>query len=139
MLIVASPTCSDSVTSYSTTIHCNTQTREAVVRYAAGAALASTDGAFLIDALTSWIGEDGLPFAVLAFATGLRATNAEYRANVGRFFRAHRDRACIAILNAGPVIHIIVEMFRIGTGIQLKGFGDEVAARAWFRTKGIAA
>jgi hypothetical protein len=37
------------------------------------------------------------------------------------------------------VIHIVVEMFRVGTGIQLKTFPGEAAARAWLRTKGIAA
>jgi hypothetical protein len=39
----------------------------------------------------------------------------------------------------GPVIHIVVEMFRMGTGIQLKTFAGDAAARSWLRTKGIAA
>ena len=76
---------------------------------------------------------------MLADAKGLRGTDAEYRASASGFFRKHRDTACIALINLGPVIHVVVEMFRIGTGIQLKTFPDEAAARAWLRTKGIAA
>jgi hypothetical protein len=29
-------------------------------------------------------------------------------------------------------------MFRIGTGVQLKAFADEPAARSWLRTRGFA-
>ena len=39
----------------------------------------------------------------------------------------------------GPVIRIVAEMFRIGTGVQLKGFSEEAGARAWLRERGIAA
>jgi hypothetical protein len=109
------------------------------VSYTRGADLTSNDGVFLVDALTRWIGEDSTPFAVLANAAGLHGTNAAYRAAAGRFFREHRDTAFIALTNLGPVIHVVVEMFRVGTGIQLKTFGDEAAARSWLRTKGIAA
>jgi hypothetical protein len=37
----------------------------------------------------------------------------------------------------GPVIRVVAEMFRIATGIQLRGFADEAAARGWLREKGI--
>jgi hypothetical protein len=129
----------DTVVSRTTEIHWDPHSRIASVRYADGVTLTRPDGPFLVEALTGWIGADGKPFAVLADAKGLRGTNAEYRASASGFFRQHRDTACIALINLGPVIHVIVEMFRLGTGIQLKTFGDETAARAWLRTKVIAA
>jgi hypothetical protein len=133
------PANGDTVGSDTTNIRWDPVSRIAFVRYADGATLTGPDGAFLVDALTGWIGPDGKPFAVLADAKGLRGTNAEYRASTSRFFRQHRETAYIALINLGPVIHVVVEMFRVGTGIQLKTFGDEAACRAWFRSKGIAA
>jgi hypothetical protein len=127
------------VTSDSTEITWDAASRIALVRYTSGVTLTGPDGPFLVDALTGWIGADGEPFAVFADAKGLRGTNAEYRASASRFFRQHRDHAFIALINLGPVIHVVVEMFRVGTGIQLKTFPDEAAARSWLRTKGIAA
>lgn len=127
------------VTSPSTEIMWDARSRVAFVRYSPGAILASTDGTFLADALTGWVGVDGESFAVLADAAGLGGTDAEYRAKASHFFRQHRDHAFIALLNLGPVIHVVVEMFRIGTGIQLKTFADEAEARSWLRAKGIAA
>ena len=47
--------------------------------------------------------------------------------------------AFIALINSGPVIHVVVEMFRVATGIPLKTFADETAARSWLRTNGVAA
>jgi hypothetical protein len=127
------------VESTSTTITWDRASRVAFVRYAAGITLTQEDGAFLVDALTPRIGRVSEPFGVLADAAGLRGTDAAYRAMVSSFFRQHRDVAFIALINAGPVIHVVVEMFRVGTGIQLKTFGSEAAARVWLRTKGIAA
>jgi hypothetical protein len=129
----------DTVTSDSTTVRWDAHSRVALVRYAAGADLTGVDGPVLVDALTGWIGANHEPFAVLADGAGLHGTNAEYRASVSRFFRQHRDSAFIALVNLGPVIHVVVEMFRVGTGIQLKAFAGEAAARSWLRTKGIAA
>jgi hypothetical protein len=126
------------VTSPSTEIAWQSASRVAFVRYASGATLTGIDGVFLVDALTGWIGKRSEPFAVLADAAGLLGTDAAYRAHVSRFFRQHRETAFIALLNMGPVIHVLVEMFRIGTGIQLKAFDGEAAARSWLRTKGIA-
>jgi len=125
------------VASLSAEIAWDSRSRVAVVRYAPGASLAGPDGPFLVDALTGWIGSDGDPFGVLADAKGLLGTNAEYRAWASRFFRRHRDRAFIALINLGPVIHVAVEMFRVGTGIQSKTLADEAAARSCLRTKGI--
>ena len=121
------------------TISWHAMSRVAYVRYSQGAVLTSKDGTFLVEALTGWVGGDREPFAVLADAAGLGGTNGEYRAKASRFFRQHRERAFIALINLGPVIHVVVEMFRVGTGIQLKTFADEAAARSWLRTKGIAA
>lgn len=128
-----------SVTSDSTRITWDGPSRIASVRYSPGAVLTNKDGTFLVDALSGWIGEDRDPFAVLADGAGLGGTDAEYRAKASRFFRQHRDHAFIALINLGPVIHVVVEMFRVGTGIQLKTFADDVAARSWLRTRGISA
>jgi hypothetical protein len=133
------PTSESTVASASTEITWHAPSRVALVRYTSGVSLTGPDGSFLADSLTGWIGSAGEPFAVLADAKDLRGTNAEYRASASRFFRQHRGHAFIALINLGPVIHVVVEMFRIGTGIQLKTFADEAAARAWLRTKGIAA
>jgi hypothetical protein len=127
------------LTSASTEISWSPEERVAGVRYMVGATLTSEDGDFLVDALTGWVGADGEPFAVFADAAGLRGTDAEYRAKASRFFRRHRDRAFIALINLGPVIQVVVDLFRVGTGIQLKTFASEAAARSWLRTRGIAA
>jgi hypothetical protein len=126
------------VTSPSTEISWSPEERVAGVRYTPGITLTIHDGDFLVDALTGWIGTKGQPFAVLADAAGLQGTDGAYRARASGFFRQHRDTAFIALINLGPVIHVVVELFRVGTGIQLKTFASETAARAWLRTKGIA-
>lgn len=127
------------VTNASTEITWHASSRVALIRYATDASLTTVDGTFLVDALTSWVGAENMPFAVLADAKGLRGTDGSYRALAGSFFRKHRDTAFVALINQGPVIHIVVEMFRIATGIQLKTFGSETDARAWLQHQGIAA
>jgi hypothetical protein len=127
------------VASPSTEIAWDRDQRVANVRYTQGATLRSPDGDFLADSLAAWIGDRNEPFAVLADAAGLLGTDAEYRAKASGFFRQHRERAFIALINLGPVIHVVVELFRVGTGIQLKTFSNEAAARVWLRSKGIAA
>jgi hypothetical protein len=112
--------------------------RLAGVRYTPGTTLKGEDGDFLVEALTGWIGGNREPFAVLADAAGLHTTDAEYRTRASGFFRQHRDTAFIALINLGPIIHVVVELFRVGTGIQLKTFASEAAARSWLRSKGIA-
>jgi hypothetical protein len=126
------------VTSASTEISWSVDQRVASVRYTADAMLTRVDGDFLVDALTSWIGAGGEPFAIFADAAGLRGTDGEYRARASTFFRQHRETAFIALVNLGPVIQIVVELFRLGTGIQLRTFESEAEARSWLRTKGIA-
>jgi len=127
------------ITSAAADITWDSESRVAFVRYKLDARLGAGDGVLLVDALTGWIGTEATPFAVVADAKELRGTDGHYRAHASKFFRRHRETAFIALLNMGPVIHIVVEMFRLGTGIQLKTFGDEALARAWLRTKGIAA
>ena len=126
-------------TNDSTDLRWDPESRVALVCYKPGASLIAADGVFLVEKLQDWIGASGRPFAVLADGAGLRGTSAEYRALAAGFFRQHRDAAHIALIHLGPVIHVVVEMFRIGTGVQLKSFADEVAARSWLRKKGIAA
>jgi hypothetical protein len=133
------PSDGETVTNASSAITWHPEMRVAVVRYTADAVLTNADGDLLAAALTGWVGTSGEPFGVFADAAGLRGTDAEYRAKASSFFRKHRDHAFIALVNLGPVIHVVVELFRIGTGIQLKTFANEAAARAWLRTKGIAA
>jgi hypothetical protein len=133
------PTGMVKVTSSSTEITWSAEERVASVRYTSGSTLTAGEGDFLVEALTGWIGTKGEPFAVFADAAGLQGTDAEYRAKASGFFRQHRDTAFIALINLGPVIHVVVELFRVGTGIQLKTFANEASARSWLQSKGIAA
>ena len=128
-----------SSTSAASEVSWDPRSRVALVRYTDGAILTEADGVFLVEALESWIGTAGELFAVLADGAGLRGTEAAYRAFVSRFFRQHRGDARIALINLGPVIRVVVDLFRLGTGVHLKSFGDEGAARSWLRTEGIAA
>lgn len=108
--------------------------RIAVIRYAPDANLTGADSAFVVSSLQGWIGEEGEPFSVLVFAREARGTDAAYRATASAFYRKHRDAACIAMLNTSPVLTVVSEMFREGTGVQLKTFSDEATARAWLST-----
>jgi hypothetical protein len=110
----------------------------AVARFSPVASLTGSDGAFYMEALAGWIGDKDEPFALFVDATGVRGSDAEYRAVTSRFYRLHRDAICIALLNAGPGILVVAEMLRTAVGIQIEVFPDEVSARAWFRTKGIS-
>jgi hypothetical protein len=129
----------DVVTTDSMEIRWDPGSRVALIRYAPDANLTAADGEVLVGALTGWIGANGEPFGVLADGAGLRATSAAYRATMSRFFRQHRDKARIALINVGPVIQIVAEMFRVGTGVKLKTFASDAAARSWLGTTGIAA
>jgi hypothetical protein len=113
--------------------------RLAVIRYTPDTRLVGEDGAVLVNSLSGWIGSEGKPFGVLADATGVRGTNAEYRSAMGVFFKDHRDSAYVALTNMGSVVRIVTDMLRIGTGVQLKAFANESKARAWLGSHGIAA
>jgi hypothetical protein len=133
------PTDPREVTTKSARIVWEPTSRVAVIHYSDGADLVASDGVDLVETLTNWIGTTTDPFGVLADTTGLHGTDGEYRAKAGSFFRHHRGTAFIALIKPGPVIQIVAELFRIGTGVQLKVFATEDAARSWLRTKGIAA
>jgi hypothetical protein len=113
--------------------------RIATIRCTAGAMVDGEDGRVLVEALTAWVGPRPVPFAVIADATGVPGTDAEYRSTVREFFARHRDHAYIALVNMGPVLRVIAEMFRIGSGVQLRGFASDDEARQWLRDQGIAA
>ena len=110
------------------------QRRIAVIRYAPDASLTGPDSAFVVSSLEGWIGDEGEPFSVLAFAHEVRATDAAYRATASAFYRKHRAAARIAMLNTSPVLTVVSEMFRDGVGVDLETFSDEAAAREWLAT-----
>ena len=114
------------------------ESRLAELRFASGITLGAGEAALLVDSLTDWIGADGRLFGLLADTKGVRGTDAEYRAKTRDFFKQYRDEVFVAVVNMGTVIRIVADMFRLATGIQLKGFADEGQARAWLREKGIA-
>jgi hypothetical protein len=113
--------------------------RIATAHFVPDSSLGATEATALVQALSGWIGNDGRPFALFADTKGVRGTYAEYRSKAHQFFKQHRNQAYIAVTNMSPGIRIVADMFRIGTGIQLKGFADAAGARQWLRTKGLAA
>jgi hypothetical protein len=115
------------------------ESRLAVLRFQPGITLGAREGTCLVDTLTSWIGADGQPFGLLAETQGVRGADSPYRVKTRDFFKQHRDNVFVAVTGMGAVIRVVAEMFRIGTGIQLRGFADEPRARAWLRRVGIAA
>jgi hypothetical protein len=115
------------------------ESRLAVLRFAPGITLGAGEAALLVDSLTGWIGADGRLFGLLADTKDVRGTDAEYRAKTRDFFKQYREQVFVAVVNMGTVIRIVADMFRLATGIQLKGFADEGQARTWLREKGIAA
>jgi hypothetical protein len=127
------------VTSGTIEVTWDAESRLATIRFGGEVAITGRDAEILVKALTEWIGDDTRPFALLGDARGIQGVDAEYRAAWSRFFRVHRDRACVAFFNLTPVIRIIAEMFRVATGLQLKAFAEEAEARSWLREMGIAA
>jgi hypothetical protein len=123
----------------STAITLHPEARLVVVRFAPDTSLTGKDGAAIVAALESLIGTTDGRFALFADAKGVRGTDADYRSVTGEFFGRHRDTARIALINLGPLIRIVAEMFRVGVSLHLRTFGDEAAARTWLRTQGIAA
>jgi hypothetical protein len=114
-------------------------TRLATLRFSADTHARGSDAATLIDALTTWIGADPRPFALLGDGGRLKGVDAEYRSRWSRFLQRHKDRSFIAFFNMGALVRVAAEMFRIGTGLRLKAFADEESARQWLRGVGIAA
>ena len=129
----------DTVTSGSMELTLYPEWRLVVLRFVTDISLMGTHGVALVDALKSVTGASGERFALLADCKGAYATDADYRAATGNFFRDHRDAARIALFNLGPIIRVVAEMFRVGIGLHLKTFADEAAARAWLQAQGIRA
>jgi len=115
------------------------QSRLATLRFARATEAKGQDATVLVDALTGWIGTDDLPFGLLGDGANLSGLDAEYRSVWGSFLRAHKDQAHVAFFNMNAFVRIAAEMFRIGTGLRLKAFVGEAAARAWLRENGIQA
>lgn len=107
-----------------------------VLRFTAEVTLTGAHGRAIVDALEG-VRTDGKRFGLFADTKGVRGTDGDYRAVTGKFFGQHRDTARIALINLGPIIRVVAEMFRVGIGIQMRTFADEAAARAWLRTEGI--
>ena len=115
------------------------QARIAVCSYSPNTTLTRKDAGVLIEALNRWIGSDREPFATLGDAAGIRSADPEYRAMTSKFYKEHKQELFIALFNVGPLLRIMVEMFRVSSGLQFKAFVDEAEAREWLRRKGIAA
>ena len=127
------------VTTQSMRLSWHARARLAVCSYAPNTTLTRKDAEVLIEALNSWIGSDHEPFATLGDAAGLHSADAEYRALTSKFYQEHAQEVFIALFNIGPLLRIMVEMFRVSSGLQFKAFVDEAQAREWLRLKGIAA
>ena len=117
----------------------HSESRVASIRYAPDTNLTGKEARVLIDALGGWIGDAPEPFAILADATGVRGADAEYRAMTTAFYRQHRERIYIALMNIGPLIRVLAELFRVGSGLPVKAFAGEAEARLWLRSNGIVA
>jgi hypothetical protein len=117
----------------------DSEARLAMLGFARETRATGQDAAQLIEALTRWVGTEGIPFGLLGDGGRLSGLDAEYRSAWGKFFQQHRRDSVVAFFNMGPVIRIAAEMFRIGTGLRLKAFDGEAEARAWLRTMGIVA
>jgi hypothetical protein len=115
------------------------EARLAIIRFERETQATGKDAVVLVDALTGWIGTEGEPFGLLGDGGRLSGLDAEYRSVWGKFLRQHRVDSRVAFFNMNAIVRIAAEMFRIGTGLQLKAFAGEVEARAWLRENGIAA
>lgn len=127
------------VTSGSMEIRWQAESRLALMAFAADTKLSGPDGVIMVDALTSWAGAGGEPFAMLVDAARLNGTDAAYRATTTPFFTNHRKDVFVAVWSVGAVVGIIIDMFRLASGMQIQTFADEGAARAWLRKNGIRA
>src|SRR5882672_3187533 len=123
------PDDADTGVSASMEIALHPESRLVEIRFAPNTSLTGKHADAIVDALKSVMGAHGERFALFADAKGVAGTDADYRAVTGGFFGQHRDTVRIALINLGPIIRIVAEMFRVGIRLQLKTFGDEAAAR----------
>ena len=92
----------------------------------------------LLKVLEEWLAGDERPFYFLNDCKPLLSMDTECRALWWDFFRPRCQRAWAALYNMSPMIQIVAEMYRAATGIRMKGFSSEAAARAWLRQQGAA-
>jgi hypothetical protein len=115
------------------------ESRLVEVSFAPNTRLTRQHGTAIVEALAEVTRDGRETFGLFADAAGVAATDADYRAVTGDFFSQHRATARIALINLGPIIRIVAEMFRVGIRLQMRTFDDEPAARAWLRKEGIGA
>ncbi len=93
----------------------------------------------LVKAITGWAGANFEPFGLLADAKNNPSVDAHWRSTWTAFLKIYKASMIIAVFNMGAVARITAELFRIGVGLNLKGFSQEKDARAWLKTQGIRA
>lgn len=113
--------------------------RLVTMRCKPGALLDGTDAGVFVDAISAWIGETRAPFGLLAYLKDVRGTDAECRTTARSFFSRHKDYVSIATLDTSPILRVVTDMFRIGSGVQVEAFASEAEARAWLRDRGVGA
>lgn len=113
--------------------------RLAVLGFSRETTTTGADAVVLVDALDRWIGTEKTPFGLLGDGAKLRGVDAEYRSIWSKFLRKHREDSYTAFFNMSAIVRIAADMFRIGTGLNLKAFATESEARAWLRMVGIRA
>jgi hypothetical protein len=83
----------------------------------------------LTRALDGWVGED--LYGLLVDCSEMVDVDAGWRTTWGEYYRTNRDQATIAWFDANARIRLVILMFRRGTGVHGRSFGDEADARAW--------
>jgi hypothetical protein len=130
----------EKVTSRGIALTWDLETRVAVLRFEHETRATGQDARVLVDAFRGWIGTGGEPFALLGDGDKLASIDAEYRSLWANFLIENRDRVHIAFFNMNPLIRIAADMFRLGTGLNIRAFGEnEEEARSWLRQQGIPA
>jgi hypothetical protein len=115
------------------------EARLAHITFTAPTQAGGEDARVLVEAITTWVGSEGKTFGLLGDGGKLADLDAEYRTTWGRFFKAHRGHCHLAFYQMNVLVRVAAEMFRVGTGIDMKAFATEEEARAWLKSKGIGA
>ncbi len=123
----------------STVMKWDAATRMVYASFVPGSRLGEADANAIAEAFTRWIGADNDKFGVLIDAEGLAGSDGAFRARCNAYFKQHKERAMMAVIHVGPIVAVLTELFRIGSGLQLKTLSSETTARAWLRSKGIDA
>jgi hypothetical protein len=119
--------------------------RLCTVRYHDGPKATAENGRILVEAMTAWVDPEhpdrpeAKPFAILVDGEKIQGGQPGYRAVMGAFYKARKDRVLFALFHLGPVLRIASEMFALGSGLKLKAFATEELARAWLRKEGAQA